>query len=595
MDFIYSDFSSTFLEVSLRYSVFLSVLLIISKCTPKISSRIRKMILFAGLVSFPAVFFSYIAIPSIERTITIETPQSRIQEVETSAMLSKAQSAEPVRTHSKETEHIAIDPLLAIWLTGLVAFCINIGLGHMQVKRILKRASNISKELKVTQVFETLKQDLNLQSNISVILSKDVKIPFSTGIGTPHIILPDSASEWNDQKLRMVLTHELNHIWERDLLAQALTNAGLALQWFNPIVWLADRQYIIERECICDDAVLGQGHETSDYGQCLIDFAKFEQSVLFQHWATNSMAKKGTLERRLIEMTNSRRNRSGSSRGALLTTFLILAVCIVSIGGVKVSAVTKANVTSDPTLAEPLRNEKTQFQITSHILGFNGPLIGHPSLDSKFRESGNSLVLEPSFRDEILDFANSERFYLMSAPRIIVLNGANAKIQVGQKLHVANYTLRETEIQSDGINQADIGALMSARASLLENGNVKVSVNSVLTSLEGYLKFSKNELRSGYSLNVDPAKTKGSARPEKNSGQHEYIPLIRRIETSTSDVEIKNGSVLAILLQAGEEKTILDYTDSPILEALDLAKLEVSIPPKETESTLFFIEVARLE
>ena len=53
-----------------------------------------------------------------------------------------------------------------------------------------------------------------------------------------------------------VLLHEIGHLCRRDLWVQRLFKLALAVHWWNPLVWAANRLARADREVACDDWVL---------------------------------------------------------------------------------------------------------------------------------------------------------------------------------------------------------------------------------------------------------------------------------------------------------------------------------------------------
>ena len=46
-----------------------------------------------------------------------------------------------------------------------------------------------------------------------------------------------------------------------------------ALYWFNPLVWLAARRMVAERERACDDIVLRHGAKPADYAEQVLEIS----------------------------------------------------------------------------------------------------------------------------------------------------------------------------------------------------------------------------------------------------------------------------------------------------------------------------------
>jgi hypothetical protein len=97
-----------------------------------------------------------------------------------------------------------------------------------------------------------------------------------------------------------VLLHELGHLRRRDLWAQGLFKVALALHWWNPLVWLANRLARADREVACDDWVLrrlarvdsdAQGDDPCAYGETLLALSL--ASVNRGHLLPTGMAEDG--------------------------------------------------------------------------------------------------------------------------------------------------------------------------------------------------------------------------------------------------------------------------------------------------------------
>jgi bla regulator protein blaR1 len=85
------------------------------------------------------------------------------------------------------------------------------------------------------------------------------------GIVYPVVLLPDDADSWPEERRRFVLVHEMAHVKRLDALTQLAGQLALALFWFDPLMWVANRRMQLEREHACDDYVLRHGTAPSKY------------------------------------------------------------------------------------------------------------------------------------------------------------------------------------------------------------------------------------------------------------------------------------------------------------------------------------------
>jgi TonB family protein len=102
-----------------------------------------------------------------------------------------------------------------------------------------------------------------------------------------------------------------------------------AVNWFNPLVWMACTRLRRESEQACDDTVLGRGIGARDYAAHLIDLARLCRRFEPASVSAMLVARPSTLERRIAAMLNADLDRRAPSRRAVvLATVLLLAVTL---------------------------------------------------------------------------------------------------------------------------------------------------------------------------------------------------------------------------------------------------------------------------
>jgi TonB family protein len=154
-------------------------------------------------------------------------------------------------------------------------------------------------------------------------------MPLMWGIFRPTIVLPSGASDWPEDRRRIVLSHELAHIARHDWLLQICAELARAIYWFHPLVWLAAARLRQESERACDDAVLLSGIAPSHYASQLLDLARNLENSGRASSAALAIARPTNLERRFAAMLNPSINRSLLSPGTkLLIPFFALCLLL---------------------------------------------------------------------------------------------------------------------------------------------------------------------------------------------------------------------------------------------------------------------------
>jgi TonB family protein len=163
-----------------------------------------------------------------------------------------------------------------------------------------------------------------------VVLQTDATGLLATwGLFRPRVLLPARAGEWTDERVRVVLCHELAHIRRHDWAVQIAAEALRTIYWFNPLVWIACARLRRDGEQACDDVVLDAGVPSREYAAHLLDLARLCRRPSPRWAAATPMARPSTLERRIAAMLNPRLDHKGLSRRATIATgVLLLAVTL---------------------------------------------------------------------------------------------------------------------------------------------------------------------------------------------------------------------------------------------------------------------------
>jgi TonB family protein len=186
---------------------------------------------------------------------------------------------------------------------------------------------------------------LGVSRRVELKVGEGSTMPMTWGFLRPNLLLPASSNEWTSQRRRMVLAHELAHIRRADWLFQLLAELACVAYWFNPLFWVARNRLNFESERACDDAVLNLGFEGQDYATHLLEIARAMKKKSPAWLPALAMAKKFSLETRLIAILNrttERRGTSGKRRAGLAGAAIGVALVLASVHA--------------PVVAEPVAN-----------------------------------------------------------------------------------------------------------------------------------------------------------------------------------------------------------------------------------------------
>lgn len=214
-----------------------------------------------------------------------------------------------------------------IWLIGIVvAGCIIFK---------FKSSSNEDKELNLeeTDSFvlseqKRVQQLLNVKQKIEIIRNPEIDVPHVKGVFKKRIMMP--CNKYTHDEIKITMYHEITHVKKHDLFFKALGWVIVAVQWFNPMVYLIPTALNRWSESDCDAKALKameQEIEPNNYYEMLMRMASDEQDR--RHLLNFSMLveDKRSIERRIEYM---RKLQSANGLPKIVTVVLAAAFALFS-------------------------------------------------------------------------------------------------------------------------------------------------------------------------------------------------------------------------------------------------------------------------
>lgn len=167
-------------------------------------------------------------------------------------------------------------PVLRLEFTGYL-FLFWIGIVFILLAVVLWKNIIFRHKLKGAVPFDksllspAIKNRLNKNRPVKIFMLDNICAPFMINIFQPKIFLPEDAIKWEKKKLEAILSHELAHIQRKDLWLNFCQNFIQIFYFFNPLVWIANRQLTSLRERVCDDyAIVNLKGYSLEYSKFLL-------------------------------------------------------------------------------------------------------------------------------------------------------------------------------------------------------------------------------------------------------------------------------------------------------------------------------------
>ena len=160
------------------------------------------------------------------------------------------------------------------------------------------------------------------ETNMKICLLPGIRSPFL--FGTRVYLPPDIIK--NHAMRRHAVLHEYCHFRQGDSIWPAVRYAVLALNWFNPLVWIGCTLAARDSELSCDEAVislLGEAHR-QEYGETLIQMARRANGMMAKLTMSTQMGERGkSMKERIRSIAQG---TSRSIPAVALSVALVLAI-----------------------------------------------------------------------------------------------------------------------------------------------------------------------------------------------------------------------------------------------------------------------------
>ena len=191
----------------------------------------------------------------------------------------------------------------------------------LRYRRLIEQAGNkVNSRLQQIAVEEA--RLAGIGGDVRLLASPLAQSPMLVGFFRPTILLP--SEHLPDGDARFILAHELTHFRRKDLWKKLLFLMVRCAHWFNPIVYLLNRDFSRWLETSCDEQVVSSldRDQRKEYGRLLIDYApasRYAGPKLYVSFASCRYK----LKRRISIMLNSDK-KSRSLLGLVLAVALVV-------------------------------------------------------------------------------------------------------------------------------------------------------------------------------------------------------------------------------------------------------------------------------
>lgn len=157
-----------------------------------------------------------------------------------------------------------------LWAAGAGFFALRLGIGYARFRRCVLRTG-----CDATAAAHAAFGCEYAGGRLQLVSSPAVSCAMVIGLLRPVVVLPQGAAMQDPARLAAVLRHELTHYRRGDLWLKWAAALIACLHWFNPLVWMFQKQIGRVCELACDERVIRTmtAAEKQHYGETLLAFA----------------------------------------------------------------------------------------------------------------------------------------------------------------------------------------------------------------------------------------------------------------------------------------------------------------------------------
>jgi TonB family protein len=413
---------------------------------------------------------------------------------------SDAQQSGPVATVTTAGNGVWPLWILFAWAAGALFVIGRFASGLWRVSRITDSAEPLN-----GQTVCRIRQHAGIRDGIRVLRSPRVSMPMTWGALHPVILLPESASSWPEDRLRMVLFHEFVHVARHDWLVHAISQLTCSLHWFNPLVWFGASRLTEERERACDDGVLRLGEKGGDYAGHLLELVK---SLNGNYGVSEGVAMaQSHLEGRIRAMLNPRLRRGEPGRAGFTLTSIAMLLLLVPLASLRAPAQSGTNlltgtvrdasggvVPEAAVLAINVDTGKRELINTSQAGDYSFKGLPAGTYTVQVRKPGFALLEHPAVAvpagaevrlDFVLNIGKINETVKVTAPRPAgaqrTQTGAPTRIRVGGHVQAAKLISKVNPIYPATLKQQGIEGTVLLRT-VISTGGVPLEIELLNTS-----------------------------------------------------------------------------------------------------------------
>lgn len=248
-----------------------------------------------------------------------------------------------VSPEKSDSSVTVLDIVAFVWMFGSLTFISVHMASYLHYKRQIMKKGTVVRDSRILYRILKLKRELHIKSAIRPIEYPEASGPMVIGFGKPVLVLPEE--QYSEEELFFILKHELVHLKRGDVYFKLLFMVANAVHWFNPLIWMMQKEAAIDMELSCDERVT-QGANYAvrrAYTETLLSTIH-KQCVRRTVLSTQFYGGKQIMKKRLKNVLIKTGKKNGVS---ILLCAAVLTVCLGTLIGCSVQESSKKGLVGE--------------------------------------------------------------------------------------------------------------------------------------------------------------------------------------------------------------------------------------------------------
>jgi beta-lactamase regulating signal transducer with metallopeptidase domain len=223
------------------------------------------------------------------------------------------------------------DVLLLVWLGVMAAMLIWRAYIAARVSNVVKKKS-VPASGRIEKIYSACSEEAGVKKRLPLLITEDLFTPALAVSFKPKILLPlRFVQNATDAQIKLALRHEITHYRRMDHLVCILMRVLTAVYWFNPVVWLAEREIISDMETACDNSIVKNMKKTEKtyYANMILSmFSKKAEAPFVLGMALSNT--RNIAEKRIRGIYMKSKTKKSVKTAALLLSMALMAACFTT-------------------------------------------------------------------------------------------------------------------------------------------------------------------------------------------------------------------------------------------------------------------------